>query len=86
MEIKGEQQGTSGTNWKTDNFTYDLVSSCIGSDKVPYVSADMSLGAYKGTTLYYTGNTFYCNPGTVKNSCQLLNIPQLTKCIRNPKL
>lgn len=86
MEIKGEQQGTSGTNWKTDNFTYDLVSSCIGSDKVPYVSADMSLGAYKGTTLYYTGNTFYCNPGTVKNSCQLLNIPRLTKCTKNPKL
>lgn len=88
MEMKGTQ-GSTATMWITDNFTYNLSNDCLGVlcllSGENYVSANMSRGAYKGTTVYYNGNDFYCCPGTVKDSCSRLNLTQAQHCTFNGK-
>lgn len=83
MEMKG-QQGANATTWVTDNFTYNLTNACIGRLCVvggePSVSANMLRGTYKGTTIYYAGNDFFCCPGTVSDSCERLNLTQSSQC------
>lgn len=83
MEMKG-QQGSNATTWVTDNFTYNLADNCLGMlcvvNAEPKVSANMLRGAYKGTTIYYIGNDFFCCPGTVSDSCERLNLTQASNC------
>lgn len=83
MEMKG-QQGSDATTWVTDNFTYNLADNCLGIlctvNGEPNVSANMLRGTYKGTTIYYTGNDFFCCPGTVSDSCERLNVTQASNC------
>ena len=86
MEMKGKQ-GANATTWVTDNFTYNLANNCVGIlclvSGEPNVSANMLRGAYKGTTIYYTGNDFLCCPGTVRDSCERLNVTQASHCTLN---
>lgn len=86
MEMKG-QQGTKATTWVTDNFTYNLADNCLGIlcivNAEPNVSANMLRGTYKGTTIYYTGNDFFCCPGSVSDSCERLNVTQASNCSLN---
>ncbi|WP_428045735.1 type IV pilin protein [Candidatus Avelusimicrobium fimicolum] len=86
MEMKGKQ-GANATTWVTDNFTYNLANNCVGIlcliNGEPNVSANMLRGTYKGTTIYYTGNDFLCCPGTVRDSCERLNVTQASHCTLN---
>ncbi len=75
-----DMKGTlaSDTQWKTQNFSYNLSANCAGgacSSSNPWVSAELIKGIYKGTTLYYNGGNVVCCPGDdAADACDRLNI------------
>nr|QGT50736.1 hypothetical protein Elusimicrob1349_2060 [uncultured Elusimicrobia bacterium] len=64
----------SGHKWETENATYGLFT--IGRT----VSASLSKGAYKGTSLYYNGSAVSCCGAA--GVCDALNLPANLYCTR----
>lgn len=73
VTFKGKA-GSSGHQWETDNCTYGLFT--MGKT----VSATLAKGAYKGTSLYYSGSTVSCCGAT--GVCDALNLPPNALCSR----
>lgn len=71
MALKGSG---SGHTWETENATYGLFT--MGRT----VSASLSKGAYKGTSLYYNGSNVSCCGAA--GVCEALNLPGNSYCAR----
>ncbi len=71
VELKGKE-GSSSQVWDTENCTYAL------TPRLATVSASLTSGKYKGTTLYYNGSNVTCCGGT--DVCDTLNINPSNSC------
>lgn len=72
ITFKGKA-GTTNHSWVTDNATYSLFA--VGQT----VTATLSKGAYRGTTLYYNGSSVSCC-GSAADVCNMLDLPVAPYC------